>query len=122
MPGLPRLLQISGDLEDLELALNKSKTRATLGSGSCSALLKLLPGQRDLLVAHNTWNAYQYMLRVLKKYQLQFRVGPRGGWTRCTRPCEQPGPLLWQWVSRESHSNTSSFWGVLEIEAGPGAH
>ncbi|XP_003461406.1 putative phospholipase B-like 2 [Cavia porcellus] len=71
------LLQISGDLEDLELALNKSKTRATLGSGSCSALLKLLPGQRDLLVAHNTWNAYQYMLRVLKKYQLQFRVGPR---------------------------------------------
>uniref|UniRef100_A0A8C2VV43 Phospholipase B-like n=1 Tax=Chinchilla lanigera TaxID=34839 RepID=A0A8C2VV43_CHILA len=71
------LLQISGDLEDLEPALNKTKTRATLGSGSCSALIKLLPGQRDLLVAHNTWNAYQYMLRVLKKYQLQFREGPR---------------------------------------------
>ncbi|XP_004635999.1 putative phospholipase B-like 2 [Octodon degus] len=71
------LLQISGDLEDLEPALNKTKTRATLGSGSCSALIKLLPGQQDLLVAHNTWNAYQYMLRVLKKYQLQFRKGPR---------------------------------------------
>ncbi|XP_021113059.1 putative phospholipase B-like 2 isoform X5 [Heterocephalus glaber] len=72
------LLQISGDLMDLELALNKTKTRATLGSGSCSALIKLLPGQRDLLVAHNTWNAYQYMLRVLKKYQLHFREGPQG--------------------------------------------
>ncbi|KAM6166206.1 putative phospholipase B-like 2 [Erethizon dorsatum] len=71
------LLQISGDLEDLEPALNKTKTRVTLGSGSCSALIKLLPGQRDLLVAHNTWNAYQYMLRVLKKYRLQFREGPR---------------------------------------------
>ncbi|XP_004843787.1 putative phospholipase B-like 2 isoform X4 [Heterocephalus glaber] len=71
------LLQISGDLMDLELALNKTKTRATLGSGSCSALIKLLPGQRDLLVAHNTWNAYQYMLRVLKKYQLHFREGPQ---------------------------------------------
>ncbi|XP_033618561.1 putative phospholipase B-like 2, partial [Fukomys damarensis] len=70
------LLQISGDLMDLEPALNRTKTREALGSGSCSALIKLLPGQQDLLVAHNTWNAYQYMLRILKKYQLQFREGP----------------------------------------------
>ncbi|XP_058137382.1 putative phospholipase B-like 2 [Dasypus novemcinctus] len=72
------LLQISGDLEDLEPALNKSKARRTLGSGSCSALVKLLPGQRDLLVAHNTWNSYQHMLRVVKKYAFQFHEGPRG--------------------------------------------
>uniref|UniRef100_A0A8C6RSF5 Phospholipase B-like n=2 Tax=Nannospalax galili TaxID=1026970 RepID=A0A8C6RSF5_NANGA len=71
------LLQISGDLEDLELVLNKTKTKSSLGSGSCSALIKLLPGQRDLLVAHNTWTSYQNMLRVIKKYQLQFLEGPK---------------------------------------------
>ncbi|KAM5237747.1 putative phospholipase B-like 2 [Ctenodactylus gundi] len=70
------LLQIAGDLEDLEPALNKTKPRASLGTGSCSALIKLLPGQRDLLVAHNTWNSYQNMLRVIKKYTLHFREGP----------------------------------------------
>jgi hypothetical protein len=71
------LLQISGDLEDLEPALNKTNAKPSLGSGSCSALIKLLPGHRDLLVAHNTWNSYQNMLRIIKKYQLQFREGPR---------------------------------------------
>ncbi|KAF6082527.1 phospholipase B domain containing 2 [Phyllostomus discolor] len=71
------LLQLSGDLEDLELALNKTKARHVLGSGSCSALIKLLPGHSDLLVAHNTWNSYQNMLRVIKKYQFQFREGPQ---------------------------------------------
>ncbi|KAM7050690.1 putative phospholipase B-like 2 isoform 2-T2 [Molossus nigricans] len=71
------LLQLSGDLEDLELALNKTKARHTLGAGSCSALIKLLPGHRDLLVAHNTWNSYQNMLRIIKKYWFQFREGPQ---------------------------------------------
>ncbi|XP_074258293.1 putative phospholipase B-like 2 isoform X2 [Saimiri boliviensis] len=74
------LLQLSGDLEDLELALNKTRIKSTLGSGSCSALIKLLPGRLDLLVAHNTWNNYQHMLRVIKKYWLQFREGPQGGY------------------------------------------
>ncbi|XP_066226933.1 putative phospholipase B-like 2 [Saccopteryx leptura] len=73
------LLQISGDLEDLELALNKTKTKHTLGSGSCSALIKLLPNHSDLLVAHNTWNSYQNMLRIVKKYRFQFQQGPQEG-------------------------------------------
>ncbi|KAM6155757.1 putative phospholipase B-like 2 [Rhynchocyon petersi] len=71
------LLQLSGDLEDLEPALNKTTTSRALGSGSCSALIKLLPGQRDLLVAHNTWNSYQHMLRIIKKYSFQFHEGPQ---------------------------------------------
>lgn len=71
------LLQISGDLEDLEPALNKTNTKPSVGSGSCSALIKLLPGSHDLLVAHNTWNSYQNMLRIIKKYRLQFREGPQ---------------------------------------------
>ncbi|XP_042661575.1 putative phospholipase B-like 2 isoform X2 [Tyto alba] len=72
------LLQLGGDLEDLESALNRSSPRHVLGSGSCSALLKLLPGRRDLLVAHDTWTSYQSMLRVIKKYTLPFRASAGG--------------------------------------------
>lgn len=67
-------------MEDLEQALNRSSPRRPLGSGSCSALLKLLPGRRDLLVAHDTWAPYQTMLRIVKKYTLPFRVAPGGAW------------------------------------------
>lgn len=76
----PSLLQLGGDLEDLESALNRSSPRRVLGSGSCSALLKLLPGHRDLLVAHDTWTSYQSMLRIVKKYTLPFRTSAGGAW------------------------------------------
>ncbi|XP_049661502.1 putative phospholipase B-like 2 [Accipiter gentilis] len=72
------LLQLGGDLEDLESALNRSSPRRVLGSGSCSALLKLLPDHRDLLVAHDTWTSYQSMLRIIKKYTLPFRASAGG--------------------------------------------
>ncbi|KAM9281001.1 putative phospholipase B-like 2 isoform 2-T2 [Morus bassanus] len=72
------LLQLGGDLEDLESALNRSFPGHVLGSGSCSALLKLLPGHQDLLVAHDTWTSYQSMLRIIKKYTLPFRVSAGG--------------------------------------------
>ncbi|XP_075023383.1 putative phospholipase B-like 2 isoform X3 [Calonectris borealis] len=72
------LLQLGGDLEDLESALNRSSPRRVLGSGSCSALLKLLPGRQDLLVAHDTWTSYQSMLRIIKKYTLPFRTSAGG--------------------------------------------
>ncbi|XP_033924171.1 putative phospholipase B-like 2 [Melopsittacus undulatus] len=72
------LLQLGGDLEDLESALNRSSPRRVLGSGSCSALLKLLPGHQDLLVAHDTWTSYQSMLRIIKKYTLPFRTSAAG--------------------------------------------
>lgn len=65
---------MGGDLEDLEAAFNKSQKPHVLGSGSCSALIKLLPGNTDLLVSHDTWNNYRAMLRILKKYTLPFRM------------------------------------------------
>uniref|UniRef100_A0A452GQ43 Phospholipase B-like n=1 Tax=Gopherus agassizii TaxID=38772 RepID=A0A452GQ43_9SAUR len=68
------LFQLGGDLEDLESALNRTESEHMLGSGSCSALLKLLPGNQELLVSHDTWNTYQSMLRVIKKYTLPFRT------------------------------------------------
>lgn len=74
----PRLLQMGGDLEDLEAALNKSSPSWSVGSGSCSALIKLLPGNKDLLVSHDTWNNYQAMLRIMKKYVFSFRTSVKG--------------------------------------------
>ncbi|XP_060926880.1 putative phospholipase B-like 2 [Limanda limanda] len=70
------LFQLGGDLEDLESALNKSSQTRPLGSGSCSALIKLLPNNKDLLVSHDTWNTYQSMLRIMKKYTFEFKVSP----------------------------------------------
>ena len=75
-----RLLQIQGDLEDLEAALGATPTdlgsRAqVLGSGSCSALVKLLPGYKELYVAHDTWGDYNQMLRIFKHYDLHFDIG-----------------------------------------------
>ncbi|KAL0979325.1 hypothetical protein UPYG_G00183670 [Umbra pygmaea] len=70
------LFQLGGDLEDLESALNISRQSRPLGSGSCSALIKLLPGNKDLLVSHDTWGNYQSMLRILKKYKFAYRVSP----------------------------------------------
>lgn len=70
------LFQLGGDLEDLEAALNKSSQARTVGSGSCSALIKLLPGNKDLLMSHDTWNTYQSMLRILKRYNFAYRTSP----------------------------------------------
>ncbi|KAJ8005677.1 hypothetical protein DPEC_G00120410 [Dallia pectoralis] len=70
------LFQMGGDIEDLENALNKSSKSRTLGSGSCSALIKLLPGNKDLLVSQDTWGNYQSMLRILKKYTFAFHLSP----------------------------------------------
>lgn len=73
-----RLFQLGGDLEDLESALNKSSQTRPLGAGSCSALIKLLPNHKDLLISHDTWNTYQSMLRIIKKYMFAFKVSPVG--------------------------------------------
>ena len=76
------LMNLSGDLEDLEQALGGPggegllETRARkhmLGTGSCSALIKWVPG--DLMTSHITWNSYQSLVRVMKHYVLNFKDG-----------------------------------------------
>lgn len=69
---------MGGDLEDLEAALNKSSQSRIVGSGSCSALIKLLPGNKELLVSHDTWKNYQSMLRIMKKYVFSFHTSLTG--------------------------------------------
>ena len=63
------LLQASGDLEDLKSALEGKETK-TIGSGSCSAIIKLLP--HDLLTSHDTWTVLNSMTRILKKYDFRY--------------------------------------------------
>lgn len=66
------LFQVQGDLEDLESVLGRSQKSRVFGSGSCSALIKLFPGNKDLYVSHDTWSTYQSMLRILKRYNFAY--------------------------------------------------
>ncbi|MCL4148177.1 UNVERIFIED_CONTAM: hypothetical protein GTU68_048902 [Idotea baltica] len=74
----------SGDLEDLDNILDPKKRNTTFEEwvsnkdsftdGHCSALIKVLPNNSDLYVSHVTWNTYQSMLRVQKKYIFPLRL------------------------------------------------
>ena len=73
------VLSLSGDMEDIPDALGVPRFRQKpIGSGSCSALIKLLPGYQDLYVAQDTWTSYQDMLRILKRYDFGFHMSPSG--------------------------------------------
>ncbi|XP_078362141.1 putative phospholipase B-like 2 [Oculina patagonica] len=73
------LMQADGDLEDLEQALGKKEVRHVFGSGSCSALIKLLPGNKDLYISQVTWTSYAQLLRVFKLYDVAFTVSGTKG-------------------------------------------
>jgi hypothetical protein len=61
-----------GELSDLEHALiNRTARHHVVGEGSCSALIKVLPDNKDLFISHVTWFYYSSMLRIYKLYELQ---------------------------------------------------
>ena len=75
------MLNIQGDLEDLESALgggDSPSRRHVLGSGSCSALIKVLPGNQELYVSHDTWGDFNSMMRIFKLYDFKFTDSANG--------------------------------------------
>ncbi|XP_065664182.1 putative phospholipase B-like 2 isoform X2 [Hydra vulgaris] len=64
-----RMLQLYGDLFDLEKRLGKKSLKKF---GSCSALVKLFPNNSDLAISHVTWFSYNTMLRIFKYYNFTF--------------------------------------------------
>ena len=77
------LMNLSGDLEDLEQALGDGlmenrarKKEHMLGSGSCSALIKWVKG--DILTSQITWNSYQSLIRIIKNYDFNFQRSIKG--------------------------------------------
>jgi len=66
-------INMQGDLEDLFDAMGDNHEA---GTGHCSALIKILPDGSDVFVAQETWNSYQSMLRIQKKYVLKYKVLP----------------------------------------------
>jgi len=74
------IMNIFGDLEDLEsvFAEKDQEPAKVRGVGHCSALVRLLPNNTDLYVSHDTWNSYQSMLRILKKYKMPLKQFPKG--------------------------------------------
>jgi hypothetical protein len=73
------LFQASGDIEDLELALKKKNPHHIVGSGSCSALIKLLPNNKELFISHVTWTTYIDLLRIFKMYDFPFKTNQGKG-------------------------------------------
>jgi hypothetical protein len=62
---------------DIERILNASKQKPVENyEGHCSAIIKLLPDGSDLMVGHNTWIGYEYMLRIVKKFNFHFKNIP----------------------------------------------
>ncbi|PVD31543.1 hypothetical protein C0Q70_06956 [Pomacea canaliculata] len=74
------LLQISTDVYDISKALSDDGGDAEWPQyGHCSALIKLLPGNKeikDILIAHDTWTSYKAMLRILKRYDTYLHENP----------------------------------------------
>jgi hypothetical protein len=61
-----------GGLDDLEhVLINHTVKHRVVGRGSCSALIKVLPNNKDLFISQVTWNSYSSMLRIYKLYELQ---------------------------------------------------
>ncbi|KAK6744760.1 hypothetical protein RB195_011465 [Necator americanus] len=64
------MMQLHGDLFDLEKYLNK--TSDSTDGGRCSALVKIAPGNKDLFFSHVTMSSFSWMIRLLKLYKFGF--------------------------------------------------
>lgn len=66
------MLQLGGDAGEIFASFQKASN--PFAAGSCSALIKVLDGNADLYVAHDTWVEFNNMLRILKHYKLNYHL------------------------------------------------
>ncbi|XP_065197312.1 putative phospholipase B-like 2 [Sycon ciliatum] len=64
------MLSFGSDIDTLESALKRKVRASVLGSGSCSAIVKIIGDYEDVLFTHDTWTHFYTMLRVYKRYEL----------------------------------------------------
>ncbi|XP_049518650.1 putative phospholipase B-like 2 [Dermacentor silvarum] len=67
-------LSAIGDLLELELKFGRFKDLHSLMALTCSALIKIAPGNKDIYFAHTSWFTYKSMLRMQKKYKLPWHT------------------------------------------------
>ncbi|KAF8357984.1 hypothetical protein PRIPAC_92979 [Pristionchus pacificus] len=86
------LIQLAGDIEDLEVKLGKPKhlRRTWIGSGHCSALVKVDDKNTNLLFSHVTWSSYSSMLRLQKRYRFKLHHTPGNTYTFSSYPGSIP--------------------------------
>ncbi|KAI1886721.1 hypothetical protein AGOR_G00198710 [Albula goreensis] len=64
-------LNAVGDLLDLIPALVPANRFKVPGMGHCSALIKMLPGYENLLLAHSSWYTYAATMRIYKHWDFR---------------------------------------------------
>lgn len=74
-------LSAIGDLLDLELKFGRFKDLHSLMALTCSALIKIAPGNKDIYFAHTSWFTYKSMLRMQKKYKFPWHTAGQSNTT-----------------------------------------
>ncbi|ODM95390.1 putative phospholipase B-like 2 [Orchesella cincta] len=69
-------LNIREELDDLSHALDPTPglKDPTDREGHCSVMIKVMENNRDIFSSHVTWTKYTSMLRVIKRYNLAYRL------------------------------------------------
>lgn len=69
------MIQLAGELIDLEKALGKKKeevARREPENGKCSGLVKIAPDNKDMFLSQVAMSGYNTMTRVLKLYKFGY--------------------------------------------------
>lgn len=66
------LLNLHAEFSELDKMLNITGNEKH--EDHCSAIIKILPNNEDVLTSHNTWGNLRNMLRVFKRYTLNFNT------------------------------------------------
>ncbi|KAI6191797.1 putative phospholipase B-like 2 [Aphelenchoides bicaudatus] len=101
------LININGELYDLEKKFNKTKDPLTINE-KCSGFVKVAPNNADLFISQVTMSGFQNLLRVLKLYKFGYESQLFAGQT--TTFSSYPGMLY----SSDDFALTSAGLAVIE--------